>query len=217
MLVYSGDEIYDYSLDLSISPKYPHEPWPSQSVRYGSGAFWNNGFLICGGMRAQGAYNGTNHCYHRQLGGSEESLTSMVTNRTFLRMVIAGGRPWVTGGAGGNFGDLIVFKTTEILDHNNEWELGPDLPLELFSHCLCPVQVGKQDVFLLHGGSTFGWDRSARIWLFHWPSQSWSALPNMTNAITNHACAPFTAKDGINMVITAGGSTMNGIVSKVIK
>ena len=94
---------------------------------------------------------------------------------------------------------------------------GPELPHELVYHCLCPVIVDKQDVFMLHGGFKEVWTYSAGIWLFDWPSQAWTALPDMADGVAKHACAPFV-KNGINMVIIAGGQTrITNIMLKVLQ
>ena len=145
-----------------------------------------------------------------------ESSINLIENRTLSRMVIAGGRPWITGGANRVFHQLAVWRSTEVLDHNNEWKLGPELPKELYAHCLCPVEVGKQDVFLLHGGLTVNRAYSAGIGLFHWSSQAWNVLPDMPIPVYGHGCAPFSDRSGIRMVITAGGIGPGMALSQVI-
>ena len=69
------------------------------------------------------------------------SLSTTVRNRTYSDMVIAGGHPWITGGVNSGSGSLIIWKSTEVMDYNNEWKQGPDLPRVLFKHCLCPVEA----------------------------------------------------------------------------
>ena len=61
------------------------------------------GFLLCRGHLSYNSLHASNQCYHRLVGGSTESLTTMVENRTFSHMVIAGGQPWLTGGTTGNY------------------------------------------------------------------------------------------------------------------
>ena len=89
--VRTREENYDFSVDATISPNYPHQLWPSHYRVSPCGVFWNRVFLQCGGYFEYSSYNASNQCYHRQVGGSVESVITMVEPRTRSSMVIAGG------------------------------------------------------------------------------------------------------------------------------
>ncbi len=134
---------------------------------------------------------------------------------------------WVTGGR--DYGDK-VFKSTELIspesNPNPKQELvsfrirkGPDLPLNLHSHCL--VKLSSTTAMLIGGNNGPNNIKPTRITHFiDIPSTKKNqenlrepvSGPNMKTDRLEHICGAMKEAEGRLVVVVAGGSNEDGIV-----
>ena len=92
------DKPRDHSLDLSTSPLFTHQNWIVPAKQGQAGIFWDQGFLICGGRTNFVDLIAVGACMHQKLGGPPSNTQALIEQRINARMVIADGKPWITGG-----------------------------------------------------------------------------------------------------------------------
>jgi hypothetical protein len=180
--------------------------YPIDQVSGASGGLLtNNNALICGGkvdgerlddcfaINENGIKNGSRLTLPRAW------PASVVWNSTTM---------WLTGGYSVNPGDT---KSTEFVQLTGT-TLGPDLPLEVSSHCL--VSLNDTTVLLiggyLHNGTT-----SKGTFFYNTDHKTWTDGPSLTIGRSGHSCALFKSPqhDHTDTVIVTGGKNAGSIDS----
>ena len=107
-----------------------------------------------------------------------------------------------------NFTDASVrHQSTELMQPNNEWTYGPDLPTLRIYHCIAPMTQDPDETrFVLIGGQIPG-SSQATTFLFDWSwnNDSWVQLSSLPKVAFWHSCGATTLTDGQNIVLTTVG------------
>ena len=93
----------------------------------------------------------------------------------------------------------VIHKSTELLQYDDTWEFGPELPTEVSGHCVTPLTVGEgENTFVLLGGG----NRDVRSYNFG--TSHWESHTSLPASMSFGACAPFTTDAGDNIIVYAG-------------
>ena len=104
----------------------------------------------------------------------------------------------------------IHHQSTELMQPNNEWTYGPDLPTLRIYHCITPMTQDPDETrfVLIGGGEIPGNDYDATTFLFDWSwnNNSWVQLDYLSvPTAQRHSCGATTLTDGQNIVLTTVG------------
>ena len=117
-------------------------------------------------------------------------------------------RLWITGGytKEDNNTDINVgLTTTEYVNGNGGNSIvGPDLPTELYHHCLVQLQPWEKRFMIIGGYATSVTWPSKSTWIL---DQDWTPGPELNIRRASSSCATIRVKStGVRMVVVAGGS-----------
>jgi hypothetical protein len=123
------------------------------------------------------------------------SAASFVWNSTTL---------WLTGGSTTSGLDgPVKTKSTEFVQLTGTTP-GPDLPLEVSSHCVVSL---NDTTLLLIGGARLDWTESKATFFYNTDHKTWTDGPSLTIGRSSHSCALFKSPQHghTDTVIVTGG------------
>ena len=98
-----------------------------------------------------------------------------------------------------------------MLQHDDTWEFGPDLPYPegLHSHCVTPLTLDEdEETFVLIGGlgvnAVGGNVQLSHVNSYNFKTEIWEDLTSLPERRFSGACAPFTIQGGDDIIIYAG-------------
>ena len=101
----------------------------------------------------------------------------------------------------------VLHQSTELMELNNEWTYGPDLPTLRTYHCITPMTQDPDETrFVLIGGQISGANQPTTfLFDWSWNNDSWVQLGSLPTAVFWHACGATKLSDGRNIVLTTLG------------
>jgi len=176
-------EVVDLSNDESSCN--PLKDFPIDLQQACGGLINDSMILICGGFDPS-ENDASNKCF--LVNGPSEPVAYMKLRRNFPGCtVINDTLLWMTGGLG--LGGLQIHETTEFIDLTTQLAVaGPDLPAELYGHCMVSI---NETTVLLTGGYGNDWPPSGSSYLsyfFNIITYQWTPGPSMMNSYVYHDC-----------------------------
>ncbi len=92
----------------------------------------------------------------------------------------------------------IIYNTA-----SETWTSGPALPLKRAFHCI--VQLNGMLTMLIGGHNP---DSLRDAWIYSWPEEMWTQVPDMPISRNDMACELFTDENGAKFVLVAGSSIL---------
>ena len=151
--------------------------------------------MVCGG-----AYNG-DKCFSLEI--TDQGNLNWIETFSFKKTRFGssaaklGNSVFVTGGY---VPTNQARNSSEILDPNLGWQLGPELPIKLSDHCV--TAINETHIILTGGFNSDVFDDLSNTYFFDWPNQRWIRGPSLRLSRNNHMCA-YHSKS--NSVVVAGG------------
>jgi hypothetical protein len=178
-------------------PSVRDAKYPIDHVQGASGGLLNNNTaLICGGYQYSTS-KVLDDCFAIN-GTAVEAKLKLTQPRSYAAsVVINGNNLWMTGGRLGSG----PTKTTELVSLTGT-RPGPDLPLEVYYHCL--VSLNDTTVLLIGGNDG---TRSKATFYFNSDSETWTPGPSLITGRSAHSCALFKSPlhGHTDTVIVTGG------------
>jgi hypothetical protein len=171
------------------------------------GLLTNTNALICGGWAAERL----DDCFSINNNGIKPS-SRLTQPRSYAASVVWNSTTlWLTGGFLGGSGRT---KTTEFVQLTGTTP-GPDLPLEVSSHCLVSL---NDTTLLLIGGGLPGKTYSKATYYYNTDHKTWTDGPSMITARNEHSCALFKSPQHghTDTVIVTGGWNGDNLASTEI-
>ena len=111
---------------------------------------------------------------------------------------------WITGAEWGEGLGNSEFVTIES-DGSAQSILGPDLPMQVFGHCMAKID---DNTYFLSGGYRLDTDSIATkaTFFYDMTSETWTTGPNMIESRAHHSCEVFMnpATNNLNIVLMGG-------------
>ena len=109
---------------------------------------------------------------------------------------------WITGaewGEGASNSEYITVGS----DGSAQAMLGPEIPLEIFGHCMVKVD---EHTFFMTGGRVYSDHTEARTYFYDMVSRTWTLGPDMNQPRAHHRCEVFRnpATNSLNIIVMGG-------------
>jgi hypothetical protein len=192
-------EIMDLSDPSNVCQPSLLADYPLDRVWGASGGLLtNNNAMICGGWGSEKLDDcfsinphGIKKAATARLSQPRSSAASVVWNSTTL---------WMTGGSHAGY---VRTKSTEFVQLTGTTP-GPDLPLEVSSHCIVSL---NDTTLILIGGKLQSVTYSKATWFYNTDHKTWTDGPSLTIGRESHSCALFKSPQHghTDTVIVTGG------------
>ena len=127
-------------------------------------------------------------------------FTAACTANSVPEMIMSGG---ILNGSDNS--DLHISNDTSYTKDGISFELLPEMPLALRSHCI--VALDGDDLFVTGGSTGDYYSTNNQSFLYHSDTKVWERLPDLPTARSNLMCAMVHNEEGDQEVVTVGGYT----------